>query len=163
HDNRDRRRLRLQFRRGRPRRLPQAVRPTPLHDRQWLLPESRSERRRELSQRQHRLGAGDGARLGHGQRHVPELQDHPSPGARGWAETVWSGAGSGCSGVYAKPSWQVNVTDGNCPNNRMEADVSAIADPNTGVAVYGPTHGPNRGWLVFGGTSVAAPLIGGIY
>ena len=84
-------------------------------------------------------------------------------GGRGWAETVWSGAGSGCSSVYAKQSWQTGVTDANCPNTRMEADVSAVSDPATGVAVYGPTHGPNRGWLVFGGTSVAAPLIAGIY
>ena len=26
--------------------------------------------------------------------------------ARGWSETVWNGAGSGCSTVYGKPSWQ---------------------------------------------------------
>ena len=79
---------------------------------------------------------------------------------RGWNETTWSGAGSGCSAVYAKPSWQA---DGLC-THRMEADVSAVADPNTGVAVYGPTgRGKGSGWLVFGGTSVAAPLIGGIY
>jgi hypothetical protein len=45
----------------------------------------------------------------------------------------------------------------------MEADVSAVADPNTGVAVYGPGKGGRSGWLVFGGTSVAAPLVGGIY
>jgi hypothetical protein len=45
----------------------------------------------------------------------------------------------------------------------MEADVSAVADPSTGVSVYGPTHGPQRGWLVFGGTSVAAPLVAGLY
>ena len=44
----------------------------------------------------------------------------------------------------------------------MEADVSAVADPNTGVAVFGPWGGSSY-WLVFGGTSVAAPLIGGIY
>ncbi len=25
---------------------------------------------------------------------------------RGWSETVWSGGGSGCSKVYAKPAWQ---------------------------------------------------------
>jgi subtilase family serine protease len=80
--------------------------------------------------------------------------------ARTWAETVWSGAGSGCSALYPKPSWQ---TDANCLNHRMEADTSAVADPNTGVSVYGPTHGPNRGWLVFGGTSVAAPLVAGVY
>ncbi len=79
--------------------------------------------------------------------------------SRGWTETVWSGAGSGCSVFYAKPAWQ---TDPSC-SLRMEADVSAVADPNTGVAVYGPTHGSSSGWLVFGGTSVAAPLIGGVY
>jgi subtilase family serine protease len=79
--------------------------------------------------------------------------------SRGWTETVWSGAGSGCSTVYAKPSWQLDAT---C-TKRMEADVSAVADPNTGVAVYGPTSSRRSGWLVFGGTSVAAPLIAGVY
>ncbi len=78
---------------------------------------------------------------------------------RGWAETAWSGAGSGCSTVYAKPQWQ---TDGNC-KLRTVADVSAIADPNTGVAVYGPVTSRRSGWMVFGGTSVASPLIAGIY
>lgn len=79
---------------------------------------------------------------------------------RGWLETVWKGAGSGCSSVYAKPSWQ---TDTLC-TTRMETDISAVADPATGVAVYGPTGlGSGSGWLVFGGTSVSAPLIGGIY
>ena len=84
-----------------------------------------------------------------------------SSNSRGWAETVWSGAGSGCSAFYAKPSWQ-SVLPASC-TMRMEADVSAVADPNTGVAVYGPTHGSSSGWLVFGGTSVAAPLVGGVY
>jgi subtilase family serine protease len=78
---------------------------------------------------------------------------------RGWAETVWSGAGSGCSTVYAKPAWQ---TDPSC-SKRMEADVSAVADPATGVAVYGPNSQGNGTWLVFGGTSVSAPLVGGVY
>jgi subtilase family serine protease len=79
--------------------------------------------------------------------------------ARGWTETAWSGAGSGCSTVYAKPSWQ---TDTGC-SMRTVADVSAVADPATGVAVYGPAGLLRSGWLVFGGTSVAAPLIGGVY
>lgn len=79
--------------------------------------------------------------------------------ARGWSETVWSGAGSGCSRVYAKPSWQ---HDSGCAN-RTVADVSAVADPNTGVAVYGPENSRSSGWMVFGGTSVAAPLVAGIY
>ena len=79
--------------------------------------------------------------------------------ARGWSETAWSGAGSGCSSVYAKPSWQ---KDSGC-SHRTVADVSAVADPNTGVAVYGPASRSRSAWLVFGGTSVGAPLIGGVY
>jgi subtilase family serine protease len=78
--------------------------------------------------------------------------------SRGWSETVWRGAGSGCSRVFAKPAWQ---TDAPCPH-RTEADVSAVADPATGVAVYGPTN-TGSAWLVFGGTSVSAPLVGGVF
>ena len=48
---------------------------------------------------------------------------------------------------------------------RMLNDVSAVANPNTGVAVFGPdsTGTGVSSWIVLGGTSVAAPLIGGIY
>ena len=80
-------------------------------------------------------------------------------GARA-SETVWSGAGSGCSAYIGKPSWQKDTACG----NRTVADVAAVADPATGVAVYdsyGSTSGAN--WYVFGGTSVAAPIIGAVY
>jgi subtilase family serine protease len=77
---------------------------------------------------------------------------------RGWTETAWSGAGSGCSAVYSKPSWQ---HDTGC-SRRTIADVSAVADPNTGVAVFAP-NGASSVFLVFGGTSVAAPIIAGVY
>jgi len=76
------------------------------------------------------------------------------------SETVWSGAGSGCSAYIGKPSWQHDAACG----NRTVADVAAVADPATGVAVYdsyGSTGGAN--WYVFGGTSVAAPIIGAVY
>jgi subtilase family serine protease len=81
-------------------------------------------------------------------------------GARGWAETAWSGAGSGCSAYDPKPSWQ---TDTGC-SRRTVADVSADADPNTGVSVY-DTYGKKSqtGWLVFGGTSVSSPIIASVY
>jgi PKD repeat protein len=78
----------------------------------------------------------------------------------GWSETAWSGAGSGCSAVEPKPAWQ---SDSGC-SRRTVADVSAVADPNTGVAVYdsyGSSGGAN--WFVYGGTSVAAPLVAGIW
>ncbi|MDB4971053.1 MAG: hypothetical protein JWN44_6742 [Myxococcales bacterium] len=81
--------------------------------------------------------------------------------ARGWVETVWGsvantngGAGSGCSLYSAKPTWQ---KDSGCAK-RSVADVAAVADPNTGVAVY------NAGsWAVYGGTSAASPIVATIY
>jgi subtilase family serine protease len=82
--------------------------------------------------------------------------------SRGWSESVWEtssseGTGSGCSQDVAKPSWQ---TDTDC-TKRMVADVSAVADPATGVAVY-QTYGGN-GWAVYGGTSASSPIIASVY
>ncbi len=79
--------------------------------------------------------------------------------SRGWSETTWSGAGSGCSKYDPKPAWQ---KDAGCAM-RTVADVSADADPSTGVAVYGPARRKQSGWMVFGGTSVASPIIAGAY
>ena len=75
-------------------------------------------------------------------------------GTRGWTESAWSGAGSGCSAYEAKPAWQ---TDSGC-SRRTVADVSAVADSNTGVAVlYGGL------WFTVGGTSASSPIIAGVY
>ena len=82
-----------------------------------------------------------------------------SSNSRGFTETVWSGAGSGCSAYVTKPGWQ---TDAGCAQ-RTVADVAAIADPNTGVAVYDTYRVRPAGWLVFGGTSVASPIIASVY
>jgi hypothetical protein len=99
------------------------------------------------------------------------LRFRPS-GTRAWTETVWGstipavtgGTGSGCSPYTAKPSWQdqpVDTGPGGCPT-RTQNDVSAVADPATGVAVYDSyqTHGT---WAQIGGTSAAAPIITGVY
>jgi len=86
-----------------------------------------------------------------------------SSSPRGWSETAWSGAGSGCSAYDPKPSWQSSVANSVCAK-RAVADVSAVADPYTGVAVYDSyTYQGVGGWLVFGGTSVASPLIASVY
>lgn len=81
--------------------------------------------------------------------------------ARGWSESVWhnsyGGPGSGCSLYEPKPSFQ---TDTGCAM-RTVADVSAVADPVTGVSVY-QTYG-GSGWSVYGGTSASAPIIAGVY
>ncbi len=81
----------------------------------------------------------------------------PASNTRGWAETVWSGTGSGCSQYINKPNWQ---KDKGC-HKRSVTDVAAVADPATGVAVYN-TYG-GYGWGVFGGTSASAPIIAGVY
>jgi subtilase family serine protease len=78
--------------------------------------------------------------------------------ARGWSESAWSGAGSGCSAYVPKPSWQ---KDTGCAM-RSVADVSAVADPNTGVAVY-ETFRRKGGWQVYGGTSVASPIVAAVF
>ncbi|MCL2733345.1 MAG: putative Ig domain-containing protein [Actinomycetia bacterium] len=83
--------------------------------------------------------------------------------SRGWTESVWGssaggeGAGSGCSSYDPKPSWQ---TDTGC-SKRTVADVSAVADPNTGLAVY-DSYGAS-GWQVYGGTSASSPIIASVY
>ncbi|HEX6800828.1 MAG TPA: S53 family peptidase [Ktedonobacterales bacterium] len=76
---------------------------------------------------------------------------------RGWTESAWDGATSGCSAYIHKPGWQ---KDKLC-SMRTVADVSAVADPQTGLAVY-DTFGYD-GWLQVGGTSLAAPIVSSIY
>jgi subtilase family serine protease len=75
----------------------------------------------------------------------------------GFTESAWSGAGSGCSAYEPKPAWQA---DPGCAR-RSVADVSAVADPATGVWVYDTFGG--SGWAVYGGTSAAAPIVGAVY
>ena len=100
----------------------------------------------------------------------------PAADLRGWRETAWSGAGSGCSAIEPKPAWQ---HDAGCAR-RTVADVAAVADPATGLGVYdtfnnclikllcnsliatGAAKGLN-GWAKIGGTSLSAPLVAAIY
>ncbi len=96
------------------------------------------------------------------------------------SETVWndggfsggalkgSGAdGGGCSVPFAAPAWQLSLANWasvGCGGARAVADVSADADPYTGIAVYDATETEgNRGWATIGGTSVAAPIIASVF
>ncbi|GAA2569826.1 hypothetical protein GCM10010435_49900 [Winogradskya consettensis] len=79
--------------------------------------------------------------------------------ARGWAETAWDEAGSGCSDYEPKPDFQTGIAT-NCAS-RASADISAVADPASGLSVYG-TFGLD-GWAQIGGTSLSAPLVAGMY
>ncbi|HEX4463164.1 MAG TPA: Ig-like domain repeat protein [Solirubrobacterales bacterium] len=82
-------------------------------------------------------------------------RDPSSP--RGWSETVWSETGAGCSRFEFKPSWQ---PDAGC-GNRTQNDVAAVANPNTGLAVYDSYR--VGGWIEVGGTSASAPIIAAVY
>ena len=103
---------------------------------------------------------------------------HLSLTAGAWQEeTVWNGAsagagGGGCSTALTAPAWQQSLADWSsvgCGSHRAVADVSADADPYTGVAVYDSTpireaigkgeEVEYRGWVTIGGTSVASPII----
>jgi subtilase family serine protease len=77
---------------------------------------------------------------------------------RGWNETAWAGAGSGCSQFMPKPAWQDFHA---CKHNRAIADVSADANPSTGAAVYDTYMFP--GWLVVGGTSESSPIVASVF
>jgi subtilase family serine protease len=82
--------------------------------------------------------------------------------ARGWSESAWSGAGSGCSTYNAALPAAAPFNTG-CAHRAM-ADVSAAADPNNGgLAVYYPTSSSASTWGQFGGTSEASPIISSVY
>jgi subtilase family serine protease len=89
------------------------------------------------------------------------LSPASGPG-RQWSETAWSDVSSGCSSVEPQPIWQsrVSAIRSQC-RQRAVADIAAVADPDTGVAVYDTFGLP--GWSVFGGTSVATQIISAIY
>ena len=72
------------------------------------------------------------------------------------SESAWNGTGCGLSAFEARPSFQSGVS-GVVGSVRGADDVAAVADPNTGVSVHW-----NANWYIFGGTSVACPMIAGM-
>lgn len=78
--------------------------------------------------------------------------------SRGWTEAAWSQGGSGCSSFQPPSAYQADLTT-DCAN-RATADVSADADPASGLAEYDSLSG---GWTQVGGTSLASPLIASMY
>ncbi len=90
----------------------------------------------------------------------------PSQTARTYTETAWNGAGSGCTYDVAPAAGQPTSVSNHCDGGRAASDLSAVADPNTGVAVYdsyAPGSGVPYGFIVVGGTSVSSPFLAGMY
>jgi subtilase family serine protease len=90
-----------------------------------------------------------------------------------WHEVVWNdlatsacggscgATGSGCSNLVPKPGWQ---TDSGC-KLRSETDIAATASPLAPFAIYSALFKSlyGSGWQPFGGTSLSAPLIAGMF
>jgi subtilase family serine protease len=69
-------------------------------------------------------------------------------------ESVWAGTGSGCSAVFKRSVWQAALSfSWQTCKDRAVADVAAVADPKTGVAMYDSA--------LLG--SVSAPLVAAMY
>ena len=116
--------------------------------------------------------SGDSARWGSGTRATAQQPAdcqavvtiggtslHLVNGSGGYSsESAWSGSGGGYTAGTTEPSYQTtaNITDSFVELGKP--DVSAVADPSTGVWVFDKSSG---GWLVVGGTSVACPIWAG--
>ncbi len=84
-------------------------------------------------------------------------------------EEVWNllnsyhgATGGGVSTYWPLPGYQKFAGAGNGVSKlyRDVPDVAAVADPETGVAVYSKMNG---GWVTIGGTSVSSPIWAGFY
>jgi subtilase family serine protease len=73
-------------------------------------------------------------------------------------ESCWRGSGGGISRYEARPSYQSSIMS-IVHSFRGIPDMSADADPASGVAVYSSTY--CGGWCVVGGTSVSSPVLAG--
>jgi subtilase family serine protease len=78
--------------------------------------------------------------------------------------------GGGCSTKYTAQSWQTKVSTWKatgCGTKRLVADVSAVADPETGFDVYDTDHCGSScvsdNWTTIGGTSLASPVIAAMW
>ncbi len=99
-------------------------------------------------------------------------------------ETVWDwsgpgdefeergATGGGCSRRFEAQPWQrlaSGFADSGCGAGRLDADVSVVGDPETGLDVYdtfacgSACEKLDKGWETIGGTSLSAPLVSALY
>jgi len=74
-------------------------------------------------------------------------------------------SGGGCSLFITAPTWQQKLAawpQTACGTKRLDADVSAVADPYTGFDTYNTSDG-GKGWETIGGTSLASPVVAAMF
>jgi hypothetical protein len=85
---------------------------------------------------------------------------------------VAGASGGGCSRLFEAQLWQRDVSGFSatgCGGKRLDADVSIVGDPDTGLDIYddyncgGSCTAEDKGWVTIGGTSLSAPLISALY
>ena len=88
------------------------------------------------------------------------------------SEFIAGASGGGCSRLFEAQPWQRDVAGfaaTGCVGKRLDADISMVADPDTGLDVYDDYNCGSRcttadkGWVTIGGTSLSAPLVSGLY
>ena len=84
---------------------------------------------------------------------------HATKSGSMWKYSAWAGSGSGCAHFSKAKTAQKAMTLDACHGGEAQADVSALADPNTGFAAYDALDG----WYVVGGTSLASPIVASLY
>jgi hypothetical protein len=83
-------------------------------------------------------------------------------------ETVWNDGAqaattSGCATFTGVPSYQrLEAKAAGCSNHRSIVDVSAVASPGAQIYTSTPVDG-DTGWGEVGGTSLATPIIAGVF
>ncbi len=84
-------------------------------------------------------------------------------------DAVEAASDGGCSRAHAAPGWQRHTAGyqgTGCGGRRVDADVSAIANPMTGFDIYDSYAGDGkspRGWATIGGTSLASPVVAAMW
>ena len=88
------------------------------------------------------------------------------PSRTSFTETAWPGLVGSCANTLPRTDGQPASIAANCHGFRTGADISAIADPSSGPAVYdsyAPSTGKAADWMISGGTSGSAPFVAAWY
>jgi hypothetical protein len=84
-----------------------------------------------------------------------------------WVESDGSGSGAGFALTYPKPAFQSNLTVLNTYTKRCVPDACSVADFNTGVLIFYTDGSSTASTKIMvsqlGGTSLASPILGGLF
>ena len=72
-------------------------------------------------------------------------------------ETTWNSTGCGYSKYFLTPKYQ-HISNANLNKYRSTVDLSIVGNPDTGCYIF-----DNDGYQIYGGTSLSAPIMSGIF